>query len=65
VLSNRRYYIGLPPKNRTYKHGMIQYMSANTATLLAHRDTIRHIIFSYDGPHLVKKYRVHYGESDV
>jgi len=52
-----RYYIGPPPIHRTSKHGPIQYMSANTTTLLAHHDTIRYIIYSYDGPLLAKQYR--------
>jgi hypothetical protein len=53
-----RYYIGLSPIHRTSKHVPIQYMSENTTTLLARHDTIRNIIYSYDGPHMVEKYRV-------
>jgi hypothetical protein len=50
-----RYYVGPPPIYRTSKHGDIQYMSKNTITLLANHNTMRHIICSYDGPHLTKK----------
>jgi hypothetical protein len=54
-----KYHIIPLPIHRTSEHGPIQYKSATTTTLLAHHGTIRHIIFSYDGPHMVKKYRVH------
>jgi len=51
-------YIGPSPIHRISKHVPIQYMSENTTTLLARHDTIKNIIYSYDGPHMVEKYRV-------
>jgi hypothetical protein len=44
----------LLPIHRTSKYGPIQYMSENTTTLLSHHGTVRHIIYSYVGPHLEK-----------